>query len=158
MFEISMLKFEKLQSFVQKKILGVLGRNLKKKKKLLTYLKSALLKVSQKQKNFKFEIKIVLFVYFRAAIFEKLLSYLKSAPSNLWNCKVSFKTKELSTWDQKCFIFDLLKNTLLLGQNLKKLFSNLKLAPSNLWNCKVLFKTKKLRTKNDLFGYFYAKI
>ena len=35
--------------------------------------------------------------------FKKLLSYLKSTSSNLCNCKVWFKNKNPSTWDQQKF-------------------------------------------------------
>ena len=37
--------------------------------------------------------------------FEKLLLYLKSAPSNLPEYKKLFKTKKKQTWDEKCFIW-----------------------------------------------------
>ena len=67
-----------------------------------------------------FGTKNVLFGYFRARILKKLLSYLKSAPSNLSNCKILRKTKNAQIWDQKCLIW------VFLGKNLKRLLSYLK--------------------------------
>ena len=68
--------------------------------------------------------------------FEKLLSYLKSVPSNLSNCKVSCKNKNAKMWNQKCLIL------IFFGWNLKILFSYLKSASSNLCNCKISCKNK----------------
>ena len=53
----------------------------------------------------KFGTKNALFGYFWARIFIKLLSYLKSAPSNLYNCKILQRNKNASIWDQKCFFW-----------------------------------------------------
>ena len=36
---------------------------------------------------------------------KKLLSYLKSAPSNLAICKISRKNKNAKIWKQKCLIW-----------------------------------------------------
>ena len=41
-----------------------------------------------------------LFWYFWALILKKLLSCLKSAPSNLWNCKNSRKNKKINLWQK----------------------------------------------------------
>ena len=46
-----------------------------------------------------------LFGYFWARILKILLSYLKSAPSNLGNCKILRKNKNTKIWDQKCLIW-----------------------------------------------------
>ena len=65
-------------------------------------------------------------------IFEKPLSYLKSAPSTLSNCKILYKNKYAG--DQKHFIWTF------LGWKFKNLFS---------W-----VKISKFRTKFALFGCF----
>ena len=52
-------------------------------------------KFLRKRKMLKFGTKNVLHGYFWARILEKLLSYLKSAPSNLSICKISQKTKNV---------------------------------------------------------------
>ena len=50
-------------------------------------------------------IKNALFGCFGARIFRKLLSYLKSALSNLSICKIlRKKIQTVSIWDQKCLI------------------------------------------------------
>ena len=58
--------------------------------------------------------------------FEKTLSYLKLASSNLPYCKVWCKNKNPLIWDQKCMM------CVFLGWNLKILLSYLKSAPLNL--------------------------
>ena len=58
--------------------------------------------------------------------FKKLLSYLKSAPSTLSNCKILQNNKNAKIWDPKRHIW------VILGQNFKTLFSYLKPATSNL--------------------------
>ena len=88
--------------------------------------------------------------------FKKLLWHLRSAPWNLSNCKILWKTKNAQIWDQKYLIW------VFLGWNFKKLLSCLKSAPSNLSNCKILHKKKKklpkFGTKNALFGHFRVRI
>ena len=43
------------------------------------------------------------------------LSYLKSKPTDLSNCKISRKNKNAWIWDQKCFIWVFLIKNVLLG-------------------------------------------
>ena len=64
-----------------------------------------------------------------------ILSYLKSAPSNLSNCKVSHKKKCLSFGPK-------MPDLGIVDWNLKTIFSYLKSPPSNLSDCKVFRKNK----------------
>ena len=73
----------------------------------------------------KFATKIALFGYFWARSLEKLLSYLKSAPSKLFICKITRKTK-ISKFGTKKALFGYL-----WARISKKLLSYLKSAPSN---------------------------
>ena len=75
--------------------------------------------------------------YFRATIFRKLLIYLKSAPSDLSNCKLSQKKTKIAKFRTKNTLF---------GYGLKKLLSCLKSAPSNLSKCKI--SPNKQKSKN----------
>ena len=93
-------------------------------------------------KMYIFGTKNALFGYFWVKILKKLLSYLISAPSNLSNCNTSRKNKNFYIWEQKCFIW------IFLAWNLKKILTYLKPAD----------KMTKFGTKNDLFGYFWARI
>ena len=86
----------------------------------------------------------------------KLLSYLKSAPSNVSICKISQKKQRclnlgpkmpyLGIFDQKCLIWVFLTKNALFGYFwdiiFKILLSYLKSAPSNFSNCKNLWKKK----------------
>ena len=99
--------------------------------------------------------KNALFEYFWARILKKLLSYLKSTPSNLSISKVSPKNKNAKIWDKKCLIW------VLLGRNLKTILSYLKSAPSNLFCCKISWKMKKylnLEPKIPYLGIFELEI
>ena len=87
--------------------------------------------------------------------FKKTMSYLKSIPSNLPNCEISWKNKNAQILDQKCLIW------VFLGWNSKTILSYLKSAPSSLSNCEISGKKPKIvkfGTKNVLFGYFCARI
>ena len=68
--------------------------------------------------------------------FEKLMSHLKTVPSNLLYCKVWHKNKTPYIWGKKCLIW------VLLGWNLKMLLSYLKCAALNLSSCNILCKNK----------------
>ena len=90
------------------------------------------------------------------------LSYLKSASSNLFCCKVWCKNKNSYIWDPKCLIW------VFLGWNLKTILSYLKpeFPKSNVMHSQICLiakfheKTKmpKFGTKNALFGYFWVRI
>ena len=67
---------------------------------------------------------------------EKLLSYLKLAPSNLSYCKVWCKNKSLEIWNQKCLIW------VFLSWNYKITLLYLKSATLNLPNWNILWKNK----------------
>ena len=101
-----------------------------------------------------FLTKNALFGYFWARILKKLLSYLKSAPSNLSICKISRKNKNAYIWDQICLF------CVFLGWNLKTILSYLKSAPSNLSKCKIheTMQRPKFESKNTWFGYFWVRI
>ena len=59
-----------------------------------------------KSKNFKLGNKNALFQYFLGWNLEKVLLYLKSAPSIFQNAKFSAKQrKHYNTWDPKCLIW-----------------------------------------------------
>ena len=73
----------------------------------------------------------------------KILSYLKSAFSNLCCCKV---------WCKNTLIWEYLE------WNLKIISLYSKSASSNLPNCKILLKKQKFWIKNPLFGCFRARI
>ena len=82
---------------------------------------------------------------------KKLLSYVKSEPSNLSICKNVFLWKNNNTqiWDQKCLIY------VFLVWNLEKILSYLKSATSNLSNYKILRKKMpNFGTENALFSCF----
>ena len=123
--------------------LGFCGKNFKKAIAIFEISISNLssCKISRKNKNtwiwdqkcliWIFLTKNALFGYFWARILKKLLSYLKSAPSNLSICKISRKNKNAYIWDQICLF------CVFLGWNLKTILSYLKSAPSNLSNCKI---------------------
>ena len=78
----------------------------------------------------KFRIKNALFGYFWPRILEKLLSYLKLAPSNLSISKFQEKEKCLNAGPK-------MPDLGILGLELKIILSYLKSAPSNLSNCKI---------------------
>ena len=65
---------------------------------------------------------------------KKLLSYVKSEPSNLSICKILRKNNNTQICDQKCLIY------VFLVWNLEKILSYLKSATSNLSNYKILRK------------------
>ena len=65
------------------------------------------------------------------------MPYLKSAPSNLSNCKIFWNNKNVLIWVQKCLIL------IYLCWNLKMLLSYLKSKASNLSTCKVSCKIEK---------------
>ena len=68
--------------------------------------------------------------------FEKLLLYLKSAPSNLPKYKKLFKTKKKANFGTKVPYLGI------LGCKFEKLLICLKSAPSNLSKCNFLCKNK----------------
>ena len=69
-------------------------------------------KFCEETKMPKFGTKNVWFGVFLNWNLKTILSYLKSAPSNLSNCKISRKNKNMTKiWDQKCLIWArILKN------------------------------------------------
>ena len=75
-----------------------------------------------------------------------ILSYLKLAPPNLPNYKISRKNKNAKIWDQKCLIWVFLTKNAIFGYFwatiLKELLSYLKSAPSNLFTCKISRQNK----------------
>ena len=79
--------------------------------------------------------KSALFGYFWGWNCEKLLSYLKSAPSSLYICKILRKNRN-------AYIMEKYLIWLFLGWMFKKLFSHLKSAPSNFYIYKGLGKNK----------------
>ena len=85
--------------------------------------------------KFVAKIKILKFrsknALFWDTIWKKLLSYLKSAPSNFSNCKFGEKTK-MSKFGIKNVWFGYFWTGIW-----KKILSYLKSAPSNLSNCKI---------------------
>ena len=87
---------------------------------------------------------------------KSILSYLKSAPSNLSNNNIFRKSESTYTWDKNA-LFGYFCERIWK----KKLFSLLKSAPSNLPISKTSRKKKKMSkfgTKNAWFGYFWAGI
>ena len=78
--------------------------------------------------------------------FEKLLPYLKKAPSNLWKCKVLGKNKNVGIWDQKYLVW------VFSGCNFKNNCNirNHHTESSSHFRAKI--KSLKFGTKNDLFG------
>ena len=84
----------------------------------------------------KFGIKNALFGYFWERFLEKLLSHLKSPPSNLSICKNLGKTK-MPKFGIKNALFGYF-----WARIFKKLLSYLKSARSNLSNCKISQKNK----------------
>ena len=89
---------------------------------------------------------------------KKLMSYLKSTPSNLSKYQKLSKTATITTTTEsetKIALFGYF-----WGRIFKNLFSYLKSALSNLSNCKFCEETKisKFATKKALFGYFWEQI
>ena len=77
------------------------------------------------------------------------MSYLKSAPSNLSNCKLLLKKNgNAKICDQKFLILEI------LGYNFKKLLSYLKSVTNPVRKFCEKTKLHKFGTKNALFGYF----
>ena len=98
----------------------------------------------------KFCSRNALFLYFWEGIWKE---YLKSAPSNLSNCKILRKKQKYLNLKPKMLIW------VSLDCHVRTVLSYLKSAPSNLSNWKILRKKKSLIwAKNALFGYFWAKI
>ena len=102
------------------------------------------------------------------------MSYLKSAPWNLYICKILRKNKKCLNLEPKMPYWVFLTKNAQFGcfgaKILKKLLSYLQSAPSNLSNCKISWKNKNAQisdqecliwvflTKNALFGYSRARI
>ena len=93
-------------------------------------------KKKNKEKNLQTQDENCLIWVFYGVILKRLLSYLKSVPSNFPKFEVcSF------TW-------------VFLSSNFKKLLSCLKSTASNLWNCKVSSKTRQKRNQKCLILVF----
>ena len=87
--------------------------------------------------------------------FKKLFSYLKSSPSNLYNCKILQENKNVKIWDQKCLIW------VFQGQNFKKTIvvfeiNTLKFVQQQ--NVLTKQKLPEFGTSNALFEYFWGRI
>ena len=92
--------------------------------------------ILSKKKNLQTQDENCLIWVFYGGILKRLLSYLKSVPSNFPKFEVcSF------TW-------------VFLSSNFKKLLSCLKSTASNLWNCKVSSKTRQNRNQKCLILVF----
>ena len=132
-----------------------LGRNLKIISLYLTSAPSNFsnCKISWKKKMPELVNKNALFRYFWVRVLKNYcliwISTLK-----IFQLQNFAKEQKCLICDQKCLI------CFFGGINLKKLFSYLKSAPSNLSHCKILQKSKNsnFRTKNALFGYFWARV
>ena len=93
-----------------------------------------------------------------------ILSYLKSAPSNFSNCKISRKNKNVWIWDHKCLIWVFLTKNPLFRDFWSRFLKNY----CHIWNQssqirlfpKFYGKTTmpKFGTKNAWFGYFGSGI
>ena len=100
---------------------------------------------------------------FLSSNFEKQLSYLKSAPSNLSNCKILWKNKNSSNRDQKCLIWvfwQKMPYMSIFGLEFEKKYHIWNQRP---WICLVskfgaTLKIRKFEIKNARFGYFWAGI
>ena len=69
---------------------------------------------TEKQKCLNLGQKYLIYVFLDWNL-KTILSYLKSTPSNLSNCKISRENKNACIWDQRCFIWVFLtKNTIFL--------------------------------------------
>ena len=99
----------------------------------------------------KFRTKNALFGHFRDSFFKKVLSYLKSAPLNLSNCKILQEKQKYLNIGPKMpyFIFGLF-----LAWNFRKLLWYLKSAPSNLSNAEFREKMKILGAKMPYLRIF----
>ena len=95
----------------------------------------------KKKKMTKVGTKSTLFGYFEAAILKKLLSYLKSTPSNLPNSKNFGKKQKCLNQGQKMPCLRILKNYL----------SYSKPAPTKLSNCKISKKKEMPKFRNKMY-------
>ena len=110
----------------------------------------------------KFGAKKCLICVFLRKNFKKPLSYLKSEPSNLSNCKVLRRNKNAYIWDKKSLIW------VFSTKNLGSFLAGIWQKYCYTWNqhsqiclnVKYPGKTKmpKFGNKNALFGYFWAGI
>ena len=92
------------------------------------------------------------------------MSYLKSAPSNLSNCKISRKNKMLNFGPKMPYL------GIFWARIFTKLLWDLKSVPFSLSNFKIFWTSKNVKirdqkchfgvflTKNALFGYFWLRI
>ena len=96
--------------------------------------------------------KCLIYVFFRWNL-KTILWNLKSATSNLSNCKLLQKNKNASVSDQKCLIW------VFLGENFWKPLSYLKSAPWNFPICKIFWRNKNaLILVQKCLNYFWRKM
>ena len=96
--------------------------------------------------------KCLIYIFFRWNL-KTILWNLKSATSNLSNCKLLQKNKNASVSDQKCLIW------VFLGENFWKPLSYLKSAPWNFPNCKIFWRNKNaLILVQKCLNYFWRKM
>ena len=148
-FEISTLEFVKMQSLIN---LGPKMSYLRisqlELEKTIIILEVCILEFFEMQKLVKIKetSNLVPKIRIFGRNFEKLLPYLKKAPSNLWKYKVLGKNKNVEIWDQKYFIW------VFSGCNFKNNCNirNHHTESSSHFRAKI--KSLKFGTKNDLFG------
>ena len=111
------------------------------------------MKFREKTKLPKFRTKDAFIWVFLGQNFEKLLSYFKSAPSNLCNCKILLKNKNRQIWENKNPLF-----RYFWARFLKYYCHIWNQHPEICWIVKFHGKTRlhKFGTKNALFRYFWV--
>ena len=110
-------------------------------------------------KMLKFGNKNVLFGYFRARIGKKLLSYLKSAPSNLPNCRFC-RTAKLPKFCEKTKMSKFgtkMRDLGIFGTEFSKNYCHIWNQHLRIWLVEKQ-KMSKFGTKSALFGYFWTRI
>ena len=147
-FEISTLEFVKMQSLIN---LGPKMSYLRisqlELEKTIIILEVCILEFFEMQKLVKIKetSNLVPKIRIFGRNFEKLLPYLKKAPSNLWKYKVLGKNKNVGIWDQKCLIW------VFSGCNLKNNWNIRNHHTESSSNFRAKMKSLKFGTKNDLF-------
>ena len=147
-FEISTLEFVKMQSLIN---LGPKMSYLRisqlELEKTIIILEVCILEFFEMQKLVKIKetSNLVPKIRIFGRNFEKLLPYLKKAPSNLWKYKVLGKNKNVGIWDQKYFIW------VFSGCNLKNNCNIRNHHTESSSNFRAKMKSLKFGTKNDLF-------
>ena len=132
---------------------GLTTSRLELEKSLLPYFKSAFFNFSSFKVSNKKKCKFLNLgpeMPFSDSILKKIFLYLKSAPSNLSNCKVRCKQKNLNLGLQ-------MPDFVYFWAAILKMFLYLNLAQLNLSKCKISCETKRLEIWDQKYHIWVFK-